>query len=349
MEGPQGTESMILGSPQSSSTSLPSSLSSQFLPAYLIGEQSPAVSPASGRQRTLLRSPSRTMSPSTLGPRDSSLLRIDSTENRVGQTPRTTSHTPKDKGNAPPVAGLYDPIEASRGSPAVFDTPERRQLDFTQAPSRASRTLDSPAASRLFSPSQQSMVQSSQWSMQAPPSPPQVDPFYTQGESILPEDELDDTWITIFGFQSAATSYILQQFSQYGNIVSHVVASSGNWMHVQYSSRIQARKALSKNGKVFGGNIMVGVTPCIDKGVMSGGTSDSYGVNTTGIGDAPITPAKRLASQSEEQETTRRTPIRPLTAAYKAASNPHEVIQESRTPQKSSNVVSKTLEYMFGW
>eukprot|EP00057_Strongylocentrotus_purpuratus_P001635 XP_001200424.2 PREDICTED: nucleoporin NUP53 [Strongylocentrotus purpuratus] len=324
---PQGPEPMTLGSPQSSSTSLPGSLSSQFLPAFLIGDQSPAVSPALGRQRSLLRSPSRSMTPSTLGPRDS-LHRADSSDSRVGQTPRTASqvsHTPKDKGNAPPVAGLYDPIQDHRGSPAVFDTPERRQLDFTQAPSRTPRQLDSPAASRLFSPSQQSMVQSNQWSMQAPPSPPQVDPFYTQGENILPEDELDDTWITIFGFQSAATSYILQQFSQYGNIVSHVVASSGNWMHIQYSSHIQARKALSKNGKVFGGNVMVGVTPCIDKGVMSGGTSDSYGVNTTGIMDTPITPAKRLVSQNAEPEAVRRTPIRPLTAAYKAASNPHEV------------------------
>ena len=58
---------------------------------------------------------------------------------------------------------------------------------------------------------------------------------------------------------------------------------------------------------------------------MSGGTSDSYGVNTTGIMDTPITPAKRLVSQNAEPEALRRTPIRPLTAAYKAASNPHEV------------------------
>ncbi|XP_072182288.1 nucleoporin NUP35-like [Diadema setosum] len=316
--------------------------------------------PGSGRQRSLLRSPSRSLTPSTLGARDSA-LRLERSESRSYQTPRIptqVSHTPKDKGNAPPVAGLYDPVDASRGSPAVYDMPEKRQLEFSmQAPPltpRLSQTqTESPSASRLFSPSRTSMVQSSQWSMQAPPSPPQVDPFYTQGEQLQPDDQLDDTWVTIFGFQPAATSYILQQFSQYGNMVRHVVASSGNWMHVQYSSRIQARKALSKNGKVFGGNIMVGVTPCIDKDVMSGGTTDTCALNTTGVRDTPVTPAKRLVSQSGENMdpalTTKCTPIRPLTAAYKAASNPHEVIQESKTPQKSSNVVSKTLEYMFGW
>lgn len=36
-------------------------------------------------------------------------------------------------------------------------------------------------------------------------------------------------------------------------------------MHLQYQSKLQARKALSKDGKVFGDCIMVGVKPCIDK------------------------------------------------------------------------------------
>ncbi len=36
-------------------------------------------------------------------------------------------------------------------------------------------------------------------------------------------------------------------------------------MHVQYQSKMQARKALSKDGKIFGEAIMIGVKPCIDK------------------------------------------------------------------------------------
>ncbi len=43
------------------------------------------------------------------------------------------------------------------------------------------------------------------------------------------------------------------------------MSNTGNWMHVQYQSKMQARKALSKDGKIFGEAIMIGVKPCIDK------------------------------------------------------------------------------------
>lgn len=50
------------------------------------------------------------------------------------------------------------------------------------------------------------------------------------------------------------------------------VAADGNWIHIHYQSKLQAKKVLSKNGKVFGGSIMVGVAPCIDKvGTSSNG------------------------------------------------------------------------------
>ena len=42
-------------------------------------------------------------------------------------------------------------------------------------------------------------------------------------------------------------------------------SADGNWMHVLYQSSLQAARALSKNGKVFGGQMMIGVTACTDK------------------------------------------------------------------------------------
>ncbi|KAF3843691.1 hypothetical protein F7725_002540 [Dissostichus mawsoni] len=78
----------------------------------------------------------------------------------------------------------------------------------------------------------------------------------SQGESLSSDDQLDQTWITVFGFPPASASYILLQFAQYGNILKHTMASPGNWMHLQYQSSLQARKALSKDGKVFGDAIM---------------------------------------------------------------------------------------------
>ncbi|XP_071310563.1 nucleoporin NUP35-like [Agelaius tricolor] len=96
-------------------------------------------------------------------------------------------------------------------------------------------------------------------------SPAQLDPFYTQGDSLTSEDQLDDTWVTVFGFPQASASYIVLQFAQYGNIFKHVMSNTGNWMHIRYQSKLQARKALSKDGKVFGESIMIGVKPCIEK------------------------------------------------------------------------------------
>lgn len=107
--------------------------------------------------------------------------------------------------------------------------------------------------------------------------------------------QMKNLYVTSCRFPPASASYILLQFAQYGNILKHVVSNegtdewlflteillslivcwcvfwciqmsnSGNWMHIQYQSKLQARKALSKDGKVFGESIMIGVKPCIDK------------------------------------------------------------------------------------
>jgi len=40
-------------------------------------------------------------------------------------------------------------------------------------------------------------------------------------------------------------------------------------MHLQYQTKLQAQKALSKNGKVLNGRIMIGVQPCTDSSLFS--------------------------------------------------------------------------------
>jgi hypothetical protein len=99
----------------------------------------------------------------------------------------------------------------------------------------------------------------------SPLTPAQLDPFYTYGESIRLDEKLDETWITVFGFPPSATSYILQEFANYGQIINHVPSTQGNWLHIQYQSKLQAQKALSKNGKILANSLMIGVMQCIDK------------------------------------------------------------------------------------
>uniref|UniRef100_H3D1Y0 Nucleoporin NUP53 n=1 Tax=Tetraodon nigroviridis TaxID=99883 RepID=H3D1Y0_TETNG len=164
-------------------------------------------------------------------------------------------------------------------------------------------------------------------------SPAQVDPFYSQGESLSSDDRLDQSWVTVFGFPPASASYILLQFAQYGNILKHTMASPGNWMHLQYQSKLQARKALSKDGKVFGDTIMVGVKPCIDKSVM----------------DSSATVSSPHCSSSTVQQFTSRSTIRPLSASYRSSSSDYQVVTDRQTPRKDDSFVSKAIEYMFGW
>eukprot|EP00058_Branchiostoma_floridae_P011261 XP_002596749.1 hypothetical protein BRAFLDRAFT_211873 [Branchiostoma floridae] len=313
----QTHEPMTLGSP----THGPSAGGATFLPGFLLGDPPAAPSPSFGAGRTTPGSGHTHLTP-----------RSDRLEGK-GTTLHSVS---KDKSGAPPVQGLFSHSSTPTG------TPERQQLEFTvnRTPVLTGVAHTTPSGGVLFSPGPTPGVQNVP--KPSPPSPAQTDPFYTQGEALTAEDQLDETWVTVFGFPPAATSFILQQFSQYGNIVKHVIASNGNWLHLHYQSKMQAKKALSKNGKVFGGSIMVGVTLCIDKSVMEQTVEPS-----TESSSAVFTPIR--PRHQSEGAVSRHTPIRPLTAAYKAASNEHEVVNDSKTPQKNGNMVYKAMEYMFGW
>jgi len=97
-------------------------------------------------------------------------------------------------------------------------------------------------------------------------SPTQLDPFFQEGGEV----SVDPTWITVFGFPAAAESFILRQFRQYGIILQYdSQPTQSNWLHIQYKTKLQARKALSKNGKIIQGQIMIGVVPCVKAGVKA--------------------------------------------------------------------------------
>ncbi|PRD26999.1 UNVERIFIED_CONTAM: Nucleoporin [Trichonephila clavipes] len=136
--------------------------------------------------------------------------------------------------------------------------------------------------------------------------------------------------------KQASTNYILQQFSQYGNIVEHKLSPSGNWMHLRYQSKLQAKKALSKNGKVFSGNIMIGVKPCIEMDVMESCKDNS--IKETSL----ISASNSLTTDPLEPTKPNLKNIRPLTQAYQSPNAQAQV-----NPVKSSGLVSKAFEYIW--
>jgi len=143
----------------------------------------------------------------------------------------------KSSASGPPVAPLNRLFQSPK-SPRVDD------IDETRVTGSATILQQADDSSANFEPT----------------SPSQLDPFFQEGG----EPRHDPTWITVFGFTSSATAFILKQFRQYGVILQHVTnQEGGNWIHIQYKTKIQARKALSKNGKIYEGKIMIGVVPCI--------------------------------------------------------------------------------------
>jgi len=86
---------------------------------------------------------------------------------------------------------------------------------------------------------------------------PLLQPEFVDVGSISATDE---KWVTVFGFPPSTVSYILRQFQNYGDILQYKTEGS-NFMHIQFQTKLQAQKALGKNGKDFGRNLKIGVIP----------------------------------------------------------------------------------------
>ncbi|XP_015261578.1 PREDICTED: nucleoporin NUP53 isoform X3 [Gekko japonicus] len=311
--GPSGAEPMTLGSP----TSPKPSAGAQFLPGFLMGDLPTPVTPQ---------------------PRSSAgIMEMRSPLLAGGSPPQPVVPTHKDKGGAPPVRSIYDEV----ASPGLGSTPltSKRPAGFSVTQSPAAGSMPTTPGTGVFSPA--SLAQPRKTTM----SPAQLDPFYTQGDALTSEDHLDDTWVTVFGFPQGSASYILLQFAQYGNILKHVMSNTGNWMHIHYQSKLQARKALSKDGRIFGESIMIGVKPCIDKSVMEN-IDRSYASSPCSSFTPPM---KTLGTPVQPSSAQRISTMRPLATAYKASTSDYQVVSDRQTPRKDESIVSKAMEYMFGW
>lgn len=303
-------------------SSSPLATGPQYYPEYLLGDPSSGcLSPGSRMWSTgfsIAQSPSGPSKsrqlPNQTSPNSSlSNTQSSSTALRFGRSSGV-------KAGGPPVQGLFD---AGSSSP------------FPYGPTTSMQSSLGPHSERSLS---ESVLGQSFGSLNT--SPAQLDPFYTQGESLKCDDQLDETWVTVFGFPPAAASYILQQFSLYGTVLEHKMANSGNWMHIHFHSRLQAKKALSKNGKVFNGNMMIGVSPCIDKSAMA----DSMKENIP----SRFNLSASVASE-DEGTPSRLSTVRPLTRAYQTASREHEVTPTGHTAQRKNTIVTKAMEYVLGW
>ena len=70
-------------------------------------------------------------------------------------------------------------------------------------------------------------------------------------------------WITVYGFQQSDRDLILRELQECGDIIScrNGGTERANFMHIQFQTKGEAQKALSKNGKQISKNLMIGITP----------------------------------------------------------------------------------------
>jgi nuclear pore complex protein Nup53 len=161
-----------------------------------------------------------------------------------------------------------------------------------------------------------------------------------------------DAWVTVFGFPPSASSYVVSEFSSFGTILQTSIPPSANWMHLKFQTRLQAAKALAKNGTILGSSIMVGVAPVTDPSVLDnlnttvGSPIENNGVDQS-VGNVNNTPGTPRSNVNSSLGTPRS--IRPLTQAYKDAQGDYKVLPNTNTPNKESGLVSKAIGAVFGW
>lgn len=310
-----GAEPMTLGSPVSSPKL--NSSTQNYLPPYLFGE-----TPTSPANTSLCYTP-KAHNTSHVSYSSTPISHLQEKKNlfQPSLSSSLISSPNTGKSGGPPIQGLLYSTSPTKN----FDVLQLNNTSRTQeigVSERSNLTANVLTPSKTFSINNTSLM-----------SPAQIDPFYTQGEALKAGEQLDDSWVTIFGFPSASTSYILQQFSQYGNIVEHKVASAGNWMHVKYQSKLQAKKALSKNGKIFGGTIMIGIKPCVEMTLMDTCKENTFQESGTEVSN--------INFDGESSKPSLKN-IRPLTQAFTSP------LATQQTSQKSGSLVSKAIGYIWG-
>eukprot|EP00053_Salpingoeca_punica_P004641 m.50129 g.50129 ORF g.50129 m.50129 type:complete len:341 (-) comp12880_c0_seq1:196-1218(-) len=144
--------------------------------------------------------------------------------------------------------------------------------------------------------------------------------------------------VTVFGFSSGDASFVLTEFEQYGAIRRRKHDAHGNWMHLEYATKAQAHKALSKNGKTFGQRVMVGVRPCDDPDFLRDAEGE---VDESSVGILGSPAPRRVPRQL--------TASRPAAAVGAGAGTPIHGGSGSNVPKKNDGYLSLLREYVLGW
>lgn len=182
------------------------------------------------------------------------------------------------------------------------------------------------------------------------------DPFFMDNSATIGNNETSQgllRWITIFGFPPDAMNTVLSYISNRVRIVDKHPAphSQSNWIHLKCATEQEAQRALTCNGNIISGLIMIGVTPCMDEGVVLSPEKESRSkINgSMRIFSSPTKLNQSLQDSGNILRSPRIQNARPLAAGYSQHLSPQAVRSPENVPQKSTGLVSKAMELVFGW
>jgi len=159
--------------------------------------------------------------------------------------------------------------------------------------------------------------------------------------------------VTVFGFTSSSSPSVLAHFSQFGTILEWKTNPGSNWIHLNYSNAIEARRALQKNGTVISGTTMVGVSSCTEEMAREGlppGASSFF--QSSPLSKSP--PDNLMFKENVSPPKGNATAAAPILASgqmqpkSRMRSMGRDTI-EMQLPQQKKGILSWALDTIFGW
>lgn len=237
----------------------------------------------------------------------------------------TDSHT-----GGPPTRGLFDAVEITPASPASYASPNNRSI--VNPHNQSTRLLPNNANNSIFLENVANLTSNE-----------------TPSQGLL-------QWVTVFGFPPDAINTVLSHISNRVRIVDKHPAPhpQSNWIHLKCATEQEAQRALACNGNVVSGPIMIGVTPCMDEGVILTPDKENRGkfngsmriFASPGKSNDPTNP---LRAGNNLRSPIKLQNARPLATGYNQHLSPQAVRSAENVPQRSTGLVSKAMEYVFGW
>jgi len=223
-------------------------------------------------------------------------------------TPRPTDG--KDKDYRTPFTTQRSPSTVP-ASGALFRTPsnarEGRGRSLTPTPGTPKDTPPAPPCDTLFDVrAGQEIGLSSGWrgstgaASAATPQPPGTGGSQRYGTPLTKPTgaeapELQDTWVTVFGFDQAELPLVLREFQKCGDVVrfdNFAQGSSVNWIHLQYQTKYGAQRALLKNGEQLSSRLIVGVKPLDQRHKQTLSQQPDYLLEPPKPRPGPVLPAR---------------------------------------------------------